>query len=56
MGEMIEWRCMECGHEVYSTEKPPPIKWDDSHVGYFAEYKEPDYSELDPARHQQKMS
>ena len=54
--EFKEWRCMECGHEVHATEKPQPIRWDDGHVCYFAEYEEPDYSELDPAWHQQKTS
>jgi rubrerythrin len=26
------WVCRRCGHEVYSTERPAPIRWTDGHV------------------------
>jgi len=52
--EFKEWRCNECGQEVVSKEEPNPIRWADGHVCSFSEYEEPDYSELDPARHQRK--
>ena len=52
--EFKEWRCNECGQEVFSTEKPNPIRWSDGHVCSFSEYEEPDFSELDPTRHMDK--
>jgi len=52
--EFKEWRCNECGQEVYSADKPNPIRWSDGHVCSFSEYEEPCFSELDPARHMDK--
>jgi len=31
---------VECGHEVVSTEKPQPIRWNDGHVCEFTESDE----------------
>ena len=30
-----KWVCPVCGHEVYSPEKPLPLRWADGHVCRF---------------------
>ena len=56
MGEFKEWRCNECGQEVFSAEEPNPIRWTDGHVCSFSEYEEPCSSELDPAYHMDRLA
>ena len=53
---MEDWICGKCGHEVMAAEKPQPIKWTDGHICYFIKNDsfDDDWSEMDPARHQQK--
>jgi hypothetical protein len=34
---MRDWHCVGCFHEVVSSEKPPPIHWDDGHICMFIE-------------------
>ena len=56
MGELKEWRCNECGQEVYAQDQPNGIRWTDGHVCSFSEYEEPCFSELDPARHMDTLA
>uniref|UniRef100_A0A6M3JJK6 Uncharacterized protein n=1 Tax=viral metagenome TaxID=1070528 RepID=A0A6M3JJK6_9ZZZZ len=32
---MKRYVCRKCGHEVYASEQPSPIRWTDGHVCYF---------------------
>ena len=47
---MREWICVGCHQEVLSSERPPPIHWDDGHICMFTEYK------LDQGQHNEAQT
>jgi len=44
---MKRFICKKCGHEIYTNEKPDPIKWTDGHVCYFTEVSEDYNNDID---------
>lgn len=45
---MKNWICGRCGQEVFSKERPDPIRWTDGHVCRFIERHGERYNEVEP--------